>query len=501
MKQLRRWSALVGLVLVTGLFSVVHGQSPEPTAKKDDNKAAEKWLVDRTLAVSPDTAPVPALKYRLYPAEMERKPGNAVPMYLRFAHERNDARKKELREKPAEWNKLPLEKLPLDEVKAFLDDHVLKYNLRQLDLGARRKTAEWNYSLDAGDPVGLLLPDAQEMRMQAPILVLKARVEIAEGRYADAVRTLETGFSFSQQVGQGDFLIQSLVGVACASQFADEVLELVERPGAPNLYSKAERRHTAPRPRSSTLPACQRVIEQNMLEMQFPDLADLDRPRTPEQWDAVLVRVRKELERLNKLEPEGSTQPKPLKTGTTSSDPAAKSPDLPAARKYLTEVVGMKAANVEAMPPAQILLLYLSHFYHKVRDDVFKGSYLPFPQGLAVNREADQRLKSLPDTEAGRTARWFLPAVLSVQLAQARLERKLAALRTIEALRMHAAAHEGKLPDKLDEVTVVPLPNDPGTNKPFGYERDGQDRRHADHVAFRVSRWTRLGCSYRITRA
>ena len=89
-----------------------------------------------------------------------------------------------------------------------------------------------------------------------------------------------------------------------------------------------------------------------MVEMQFPDLADLDRPRSPEQWDAVLVRVRKEFEELNKLGLENSTQPKPLKPGTTVSDPAAKSPDLPVARKYLTEVVGMTVANVEAaMPP------------------------------------------------------------------------------------------------------------------------------------------------------
>ena len=97
----------------------------------------------------------------------------------------------ELREKPEEWNKLPLEKLPLTDVKAFLDGGALKYNLRQLDLGARRKTAEWNYAVDAGDPIGLLLPDAQEMRMHAPLLVLKARVEIAEGRYADAVQAVD----------------------------------------------------------------------------------------------------------------------------------------------------------------------------------------------------------------------------------------------------------------------------------------------------------------------
>jgi hypothetical protein len=467
MNRLRRWSALAGLVLVAALFPALHGEPPS-AEKKDEAKPEEKWHVDRELSVSPAAAPVPALRYRLYPSEMERKPGNAVPIYLRFAHERSDAQRKELSDKPDEWNKLPLDKLPLAEVKKFLDEHRLRYNLRQLDLGARRKSADWNYTLDAGDPVGLLLPDAQEMRRYAPILVLKARVEIAEGRYADAVRTLETGFSFSQQVGNGDFLIQSLVGVACASQMTNEVLEFVGRPEAPNLYWALS---VLPRPLIDMRHANE--YEQAMLEMQFPDLADLDRPRTPEQWDGALVRVRKEMERLVKLEQEGGTPPKPLKAGTTAADPADKSPDLPAARKYLTDVAGLKAASVEAMPPAQVLLLYLSHLYHGARDDVFRGAYLPFPEGIPIVRESRERLKNLPDTEAARVARWFLPAVGGVQLAQVRLERYLAALRTIEALRMHAAAHGGELPDRLDQVTVVPVPNDPATGKPFEYRRDG----------------------------
>jgi hypothetical protein len=465
MTRLRRWSALAGLFLLVGVLSTLHGQAP-PAEKKPEEKPADKWLFDRTVAVTPAAAPVPALKYRLYPSEMDRKPGNAVPIYERVTQERTDAWKKHVQLKPDEWNKLPLEKLPLDEVKKFLDNE--KYTLHQLELGARRKDADWNYTLDAGDLIGLLLPDLQHMRtICAPMLVLKARVAIAEGRYADAVRTLETGFAFSEQVGHGPTLIQSLVGIACANQFADVALELAQRPGAPNLYWAVA---VLPRPLIDLRYGNE--FEQRMLELQFPDMADLDRSRSAEEWDAALVRVRKEAERILRLDLEGGTPPKPLKAGTTSADPAAKSPDLPAARKYLTEVVGLTAANVEAMPPAQVLLLYISHFYHEARDDVMKGSYLPFPEGQGVNREADKRLKELPDTEATRVAKWFLPAVQKVQLARVRLARKLAALRVIEALRMHAAA-KGQLPDKLDEVTVVPVPDDPGTARPFEYRRDG----------------------------
>jgi hypothetical protein len=463
MNRLRRWSALS--LLLTGavlMFPGVRADAPQ-AQKKPDDKPAPKWLIDRAMTVSPAPAPVPALKYRLYPSAYDRKPGNAIPLYLRFAHERSDARKKQLREKPPEWNKLPLDKLPMAEVKKFLDGY--RYNLKQLELGARRKTANWHYTLDAGDPIGLLLPDMQEMRMQAPLLVLKARVEMAEGRFADAVRTLQTGFSFSQQVGDGPFLISSLVGIACAGICADCVSELMEQPKAPNLYWALG---AIPRPLNDLRNAYE--YEQSMLELQFPDLAELDRPRSAEDWDRALANVRREIERISKFEKDA----KPAKAGNAPTDHASKSPDLPAARKYLTEVMGLKADAVGAMPPAEVLLRYLSGYYHELRDEVFKAVYLPFPLRGSLSDEADKRLKAAPDTEPGDLARLLLPAIRKVQIAEVRMQRRLAILQAIEALRMHAAAHNGALPDKLDEVKVVPVPNDPGTGKPFEYQRDGK---------------------------
>ena len=54
-----------------------------------------------------------------------------------------------------------------------------------------------------------------------------------------------------------------------------------------------------------------------------------------------------------------------------------------------------------------------------------------------------------------------------------RLQRQVDALRCIEALRLYAAAHKGKLPARLDDITVVPIPTDPVTSKPFGYRTAG----------------------------
>ncbi len=464
MTRLRRSCALTVLVFAAACLPALHSEDAKAKTKekKAGEKPAEQWMLDRGLTVSTQSAPVPVLKYRLFPISSERKDGNAVPIYLRFAHERNDELKKRLREKPEAWNKLPLEKLPLTEVKSFLDSY--KYNFRQLDLGARRKSTDWNYTLDAGDPIGLLLPDAAEMRMQAPLLVLKARVEIVEGRYADALRTLETGFSFSQQVGEGPFLISGLVGIAVASQFADCLLELIERPKAPNLYWALT---VIPRPFIDLRRANE--LEQKMLEMQFPDLDDIHRSRSAEEWDATLRRVRQELDRINHFERDYKA-PRP---GNAPTDPASKSPDLPEARRYLADVVGLSSAAVKSMPPAQILLLYLSHYYHEKRDEAFQSTYLPFAQAHSLLAAKRKRGQANPDTEAARVANLFLPAITKVELAQVRIERKLAALRTIEALRMHAA-HAGQLPDNLAQVVIAPIPNDPGTGQPFEYQREGQ---------------------------
>ncbi|NOR67536.1 MAG: hypothetical protein GQ528_09285 [Woeseiaceae bacterium] len=52
-----------------------------------------------------------------------------------------------------------------------------------------------------------------------------------------------------------------------------------------------------------------------------------------------------------------------------------------------------------------------------------------------------------------------------------RLDRNIALLRTIEAVRMFAAAHSGRLPGSLAEITSVPVPADPVTGEGFLYKR------------------------------
>src|SRR5260370_23775410 len=140
MIRLRRWYVPGGLVILT--VTTICSPSLQKMACADQNVSdkpdEQKWLGDRSLNLTPRPVPVPALKYRLFPIAVEMREGNAVPIYLRLAHEQSDSNRRLWREGPAEWNKLPLDQIPIDEARKLFQKFA--YNIRRLELGARRKT-------------------------------------------------------------------------------------------------------------------------------------------------------------------------------------------------------------------------------------------------------------------------------------------------------------------------------------------------------------------------
>jgi hypothetical protein len=453
MIRFRPWCALFAALFLTS------------TAKPDD-KPVSPWLIDRGLTVTPQAAPSPSLKYSLLPRSWELKEGSAVPIYLRLVHEQSDASRKRWVDVPKPLNEVPVDKIPLDEARKILRDY--RYMLRQLELGARRKTVDWSYTLDEGDILGILLPDTQNMRNYVPLQLLQIRVAIAEGDFDKAIHHLQTAFGFTRHVGDAPFLINSLVAIALGSQFASAVADLVERPGAPNLYWALT---MLPRPFVDL--SAGRDLEYRVLPLQYADLDDLDRERSPDQWDAVLHKVRTWVHQAS-MEGKPPKVPDWFPKAYLPEAPAAESPDLPAARRYVAGLKHLGDQQVAQLPPAQVLLLYYRGQYDEYRDSISESMYLPYPLARPRFEAAMAKVKQGPVTSEGHAAaRLFLPALGKVMWAQTRLERNLAALRVVEALRLYAAAHDGKLPAKLSDITEVPLPDDPGTGKPFDYKLDG----------------------------
>ena len=115
--------------------------------------------------------------------------------------------------------------------------------LKLLEFGTRREYCDWSFTLPEQrlDAIEILLPDTQSMRTWARLLALKARVEIAERKLDQAVGTIETGLAFGRHVAEGPFLINALVGMAICNSMLDRLEELIEQPGAPNLYWALDR--------------------------------------------------------------------------------------------------------------------------------------------------------------------------------------------------------------------------------------------------------------------
>jgi hypothetical protein len=182
---------------------------------------------------------------------------------------------------------------------------------------------------------------------------------------------------------------------------------------------------------------------------------------------------------------------------TDPEEPAEKSPDLPAARKFVAERTGKTVADVAAMPPAQVLLLHIAGSDADLRDDIFKFTYLPFAQAHPLIPDAVKRLRAAPGGEGVRLAKLSLLWIPKIVTNQNLLERRIAILQAVEALRLHAASNGGQLPESLNEVTVVPVPLDPGTDKSFEYKRDGATATLASRLSGEPLETT--GLRYRLT--
>jgi len=132
---------------------------------------------------------------------------------------------------------------------------------------------------------------------------------------------------------------------------------------------------------------------------------------------------------------------------------------------------GRRREEVEAMPVPQVFLLYTMNEFLRMRDDVFKWMVLPFAEGHQGLAQANRELKRRMEQGASLNIllQLLLPAVEKVYIANLRSDRRFAVLRAVEAVRLYAANHDGQLPKSWEDITEVPVPLDPATNKPFEY--------------------------------
>jgi hypothetical protein len=455
---------LVGILAQTAVFGQVASVTTVGKPSDEEQKSVQ-------IVLYPSPEPRPALKYQLLPPFMERRPGNAAVWWNRIPAERQaffaDFNKEYDKSGRIEtWLNIPLgtpqekeyREKELSKVIGLLKPRLVS----EMERAARFESCDWQLPIREGNPFEILLPEMQQTRTYARLLAAKAHLEIAEGRYDEAVRTFQTSYAEARHVAQAPFLVCALIGVTIAGITSHEVQQFIQQPDAPNLYWALS---TLPRPLVDFRLAGE--TESSFLYLQFPELRDLDKKKlSRDEWRELLNKI---IADIPKFASPG-TSPEQYQTAITLLAVQG----YPRAKRYLIEQ-GRTAAEVEAMPVAQVVLLYTERIYRELNDEQFRWYFLPAREAGEGPKRAEQHMSRVfvAKREIIPLASLLLPAITAAKNAETRCEWNLALMRVFEAMRLFAAAHDGRWPDRLTDITEVPVPANPYDDKPFVYERQG----------------------------
>ncbi len=409
-----------------------------------------------------------ALEYLFETPYMEQRRGNGALLY-ETALTLMDGVKSDLvdfdEDKLGEWQRMEPEDMPLEEVRKTVSrfDRVIYY----AELASKCDYCAWEYPIRE-EGLACVMPSLGGFRTLCRILALKARLAAADGDIDEAMRALRIGISMGRDVGDGPFLVQGLVGVAVNAVMIREAQRLIELPETPNLYWALT---SLPRPMIGMHRAMQ--VESAMLYVELPELQTLD----TEVWsDEEALRVGRKIVALMSGGWSGD-EDQPESLLAKGAMLASAMMLYPEAKQGLIEQ-GSAVEEVEAMPPLQVILMYKHRQYRRVMDMHFKWCNLPYWQA----KEGFERARQALDEYRGGSKldvianmlMYTMPAIDRVCFLRARFDRDLDMLRCVEAIRIYAAEHDGKLPRSLDDISTVPVPMDPIYGRAFHYEVDGK---------------------------
>jgi len=459
--------ALLSMIVLAWLPGRVLSAAPPATAPATRSETQPAGPEVERIILHPSATTQPALQYKLLPDPLDETPGNAAMLYATAV----DLLPTAPPGKPLEelWERvddtpfvdaLSPEQLAHDaKTEAILQK--CAEALRRVDAAARCQDVDWDAALrELG--FDATMSYLNHLRHFANILRLKYRFQMARGDLSGALRSMQTSFSMAVQLNRRPVLVEGLVAAGVSELVLDRgVEEWVGLDHSPNLYWALS---SLPRPYFN-YPAMAHT-EQAAIYFQFPALRAAARGEelSAEQWRQIML----ELMRLNVgYEPVAS---RPPDLGIWLNQVVASA--LPKSREYLLSI-GTPKEKLPGIAPEQAVGVYFFHEYRVASDEIWKAWELPYLQSIELMRGADERFgaKRVNDNP-------FLGGVVWLNIWRAKfhfthLDRRVAMYRTLEALRNHLALHGG-LPDRLDEITDVPVPIDPFTDKPFSYRREGR---------------------------
>jgi hypothetical protein len=438
------------------------------------------YVVRMTVTAAPEA--VPALKYRLLTRDIDLKSGNAAPYYYRalmaMPHTMEGLRKKyNDEEELSKWwstgpDALPLRQLPLDKVREVVKELEGPAIGGQLTEATARRDCDWELGIEdmrSVDVISFLLPEFQSSREISRMLSLRTRLAIAEHQYDKAIDVMRMNYRLAQDTATPPFLVCGLIGIAEVGITNGTAVDLISAPDSPNLYWALTE---LPQPMIDMRKAARFEIDFGPRFFPFinrPESAD----HSPQEWNRLFAQAFLDLKRMDMP---GSYPKNNVEAGLFATGAALLG--YSHAKEQLV-AQGMDREQVEKMAVGQVMAIYTARNYQRFADDWEKLWYIPFAGTRQLDDAVEDRLHQANLLGGGQNREVFpivsilMPAMNATRNAQVRMERDIAALRVIEALRMHAAAHNGQFPRRLDDISQVPVPPNPATSKPFSYRLDG----------------------------
>jgi hypothetical protein len=453
------------LVLASASSSWAQIKTIEPTQESGNPEQPTIYQ----MTVSAAAEPKPALKYHFLVPPVDQIHGNAATLYYKsLGFEGPD-------QINAVWKLMsddetdhllfeaPLDQFPKDkaaEVTAWLqDDQGYKSWLTK---AAQCDYCDWEDQIRE-QGMYTLLPLAQKTRGLAEALALRARWLMAQNKPEEAIEMLRLNYALGEALGHGTTLIHSLIGIAIQGITNEQTSTLISLDHSPNLYWALTDLAVHPVNIRQAM-----SYESHFWPFTIHELADLDRRALTADEALTVATQLLETQRAWTIR-----KPKPMDPNVRQAELLGLAVALyPQARSYLLDH-GYKAEQIEVMPVLQTVLLMWWKQFELVRDDTFKWLTLSDDEIRLNLARMEEGVRAAETRGEGGVFTEALPAIQATVGAHFRHQRKINLLRTVEALRMYAADHS-RWPEKLDDVTQVPVPLDPWTQKPFDYSvKDG----------------------------
>jgi hypothetical protein len=254
--------------------------------------------------------------------------------------------------------------------------------------------------------------------------------------------------------------VQGLVATGIADEtLARGIQDWISHGDAPNLYWSLS---SLPQPFIDIHEIA--LWEKSIVYFTFPILRDTAGCNgDPDCWRKFLLRLPELV----------SAQPRSTLTHQFQASMLA-AMAYPRARTYLLSN-GRTAAQVDAMSVDQLVGMFFSEQYRQVNDQAWQAWELPLWEGRAeLERLRSQFFSDQDEQRAFNPLLRLVPAMGRARAQFARLDREIALLRIVEAVRDYSARHDGQPPASLEEIKDLPIPMDPVRGQPFRYEQHGQ---------------------------